>query len=138
VSNVIQIDEMRLTQKSRFEMGRRADCRHLHLTTDEEGDIVKCDDCGMQVSAFWALRMLSEHYERAMAKLKNRERAQAMAEEKTIHLKAAQTVESAWRSRSMVPTCPHCGEGIAPTDGFGRSAINKQIDERRRAERRKV
>lgn len=137
MSNVIHIDEMRLTKQHRHRFGRDAGCKHLHLTMDDEGDIVKCDDCGMQVSAFWALKMLSEFYERAMSKLASRERSQAVVEQKTIHLKAAQAVEKAWRSRTMVPTCPHCGEGIAATDGFGRSAINKMIDERRRTERRK-
>lgn len=134
--NVVQIDEMRLTRAHRSYLPKPGDCKHMHLTMDEDGDIVKCDDCGMQVSAFWALKMLTEHYERAMANLKGRERAQAEAEQKTIHLKAAQRVEAAWRSRTMVPTCPHCGEGISATDGFGGGAVNKQIDERRREARR--
>ncbi|AMR77661.1 hypothetical protein [Cupriavidus nantongensis] len=136
MSNVIQIEEMRLTQRSRSYVGRSGECQHMNLTMDEDGDIVKCDDCGIQVSAFWALKLLSENYGRAMAKLQSRERRQADVEGKTIHLRAAQEVERAWRSRTMVPTCPHCGEGIAPTDGFGRSAVNKQIDERRRQQRR--
>jgi hypothetical protein len=46
---------------------------------------------------------------------------------------AAQVVESAWRSRSMVPVCPHCSEAIFATDGLGRSQVNKQMAERRRA-----
>ncbi|MCA8447568.1 MULTISPECIES: hypothetical protein [Burkholderia cepacia complex] len=137
MSNVIHIDEMRLTKQQRFRFGKDAGCKHLNLTMDDEGDIVTCDDCGKQVSAFWALKMLSEYYQKAMGKLARREQVQSEVEQRTIHLKAAQAVEKAWRSRTMVPTCPHCNEGISPSDGFGRSMVNKMIDERRRAERRK-
>ncbi|MGH8431457.1 MAG: hypothetical protein ACREUF_13750 [Solimonas sp.] len=136
MSNVVQIDEMRLTKLHRHRFPKAGDCKHMHLTMDDEGDIVKCDDCGIQVSPFWALKLLSEQYERAMAKIQSRERSQAAAEQKTLHLKAAQRVEAAWRSRTMVPTCPHCGEGISATDGLGGGMVNKQIDERRREARR--
>lgn len=106
----------------------------MHLSMDGEGDIVTCDDCKKQVSAFWALQMLSEHYQKAFAKLQRKYDEQASIEKKTLHLKAAQLVEAAWRSQTMVPICPTCREPIFATDGFGRSQMSKEIAKRRRAE----
>ena len=53
-------------------------------------------------------------------------------EEATLHLKAAQEAEAAWRSRKMVPTCPHCREAIFAADGFGKFQMRREIAERRR------
>lgn len=135
MSNVIQIEDMRLTRAERSWSSTERKCKHLNLTMDEDGDIVTCDDCKMQVSAFWALQMLSDHYQRAFAKLQRRYTEQAKVEQTTIHTKAALQVEAAWRSRTMVPTCPNCREPIFATDGFGRSSMSKEIAERRRAEK---
>lgn len=131
MSNVIQIESMRITRDSR--LFRPKECAHKQLTLDNQGDIVMCDDCGKQVSAYWALCMLAEEYSKAAAKLTARAERQIEVEKKTLHLKAAQKVEMAWRSRTMAPTCPHCSEAIYPTDGFGSAMINKEIADRRRA-----
>lgn len=131
MSNVVHIESMRLTRAQRSFVP--TGCKHMNLTMDDQGDIVNCDDCGKQVSAFWALQMLAEEYGKAFAKLERRAQQQAESERKSVHLKAAQVVESAWRSRTMVPVCPHCSEPIFATDGLGRTQINKQMAERRRA-----
>lgn len=131
MSNVVQIESMRLTRAQRTYLP--TGCKHMNLTMDEHGDVVSCDDCGKQVSAFWALQMLAEEYGKAFAKLERRAQQQAKSERDGIHLKAAQVVESAWRSRTMVPVCPHCSEPIFAHDGLGRAQINKQMAERRRA-----
>lgn len=52
--------------------------------------------------------------------------------EKTVELRAAQKVEKAWRSRTMVPTCPHCAEAIFPEDGLGSGMANRELALRRR------
>ncbi len=132
MSNVIQIEDMRLTRSSRYHP--LTECNHMHLTMDGEGEIVTCDDCKKQISAFWALQMLSDQYRKASEKLDRKYKEQIAVESKTVHLKAAQKVEEAWRSRTMVPTCPHCAEPIFPNDGFGRHQINKQFAERMRSE----
>lgn len=129
-SKVVELGEFRITrtQRSRFEPG----CKHLHYTIDTMGDVVVCDDCGKQISAMWALTELVEHYTREMARLDRARTVQQKVETTTLHLKAAQRVEEAWRSRTMVPTCPHCREAIFPGDGFGGSGTNKAIALRRR------
>jgi ribosomal protein S27E len=136
MSNVVDIDQLRI-RRDQLYVRSTSECKHMHITLDDNGDIVKCNDCGMQLSAYWALTHFTEYYQRAIAKLMHGQNALREAQERGVNLTAAREVERAWRSRTMVPTCPHCGEGISAKDGFGRSAINKEIDERRRAERRK-
>lgn len=134
MTNVTNIEDLRLTRAERSYAP--AACQHLQLTMTAAGEIVTCDDCHQQVSAYWALGMFLNYYSRASAKLKSREQAQATVEARTVVLKAAQLVETAWRSRTYVPGCPHCGEAIYPADGFGRSPmINRAMADRRRAAR---
>jgi len=132
MSNVIDIDALRVARKSRY-VRPVGECRHMHVTLDDNGDIVKCDDCGVQLSAYWAIGHFVEYYQRAIAKLTHAQNQLNQAQEQGVHLIAARRVERAWRSRTMVPACPHCGEGIGPKDGFGSTCINKAIYERRRA-----
>ncbi|MFD1557065.1 hypothetical protein ACFSHT_15800 [Paraburkholderia silviterrae] len=133
MSNVIDIDELRVQRQSRHAPRPAASCRHMRLDLDDVGSIVRCADCGLQLDAYWTLTLFIEQYERALAKINARERQHAEARERDLHLTAAQRVERAWRSRTMVPCCPHCGEGIRATDGLGGTMINRTIDDRRRA-----
>lgn len=133
MSNVVEIGEFRLTRKSAYDAV--AGCRHLHTTLDKQGDVITCDDCHKQVSATWVLCELLETYRRRIAALQAERIEVATVGAKQLHMKAAQRVERAWRSQSMVPTCPHCDEAIFPTDGLGGGAINREIAERRRAAR---
>ncbi|MFT0167510.1 hypothetical protein ACLKMY_00580 [Paraburkholderia mimosarum] len=133
MSNVIDIDELRVQRQLRHAMRPATDCRHKRIHLDDDGAIVRCADCGVQLEAYWTLTLFLEHYECALAKINARERRHAEAQARDLHLTAAQRVERAWRSRTMVPCCPHCGEGIRATDGLGETSINRSIDDRRRA-----
>lgn len=131
-ARVVQIGEARV--RLRGGLGFRDDrCKHKNLTYDDNGEIVTCDDCSARVSAFWAMKMLMEHYETAISNVKHREKAIAEETSRSIHLLAARKVEAAWKKRNMVPCCPHCWAGILPEDGFGGSQVNRAIEMRRRA-----
>jgi hypothetical protein len=132
MSNVIDIEELRFTRDRRI-VRPAGECEHHHMTLDDKGQFIRCDDCGVQLSPFWVVSLMLEQYDRSLAKLAAREKRQLESEMRGVHLRAAQVVERAWRSHTMVPACPHCGEGIRATDGFGSTQINKSIDERRRA-----
>lgn len=130
-SKVIQFGEARLRLRGR--RGWKDErCKHLSLTYDDNGEIVTCDDCNAQVTAFWAMKMLAEHYDKAMQAVEARSQHVAEQTSRNLHLMAARKVEKAWRSRSMVPCCPHCDAGIFPEDGLGGTQINRQIEMARR------
>lgn len=132
MAEVIEFGNLKLRRAERATRSTQDQCKHYHMTLDDNGDIVTCDDCGKQLSAYWALRLLTDQYQEAWRKVSARgERIQQEAKE-SLHLRAARRVEKAWRSRTMVPTCPHCHEAIFPEDGLGGSAINKRMAEARR------
>lgn len=113
-------------------------CEHKHLTLDDNGEIVTCEDCQKQVSSFWALRRMAsmwgnhaQQVRRAVEKVHEDQRT-------TFHLRAAKVVERAWRHRKTVPLCPHCKAGILPEDGFGSSSMSRAIELKRRADREPV
>lgn len=135
--NVVDLGEYRITRKRDGEFARKVagQCRHLQWTMDEYGQVVTCDGCAKQLSPYWALGQLIGEYTKWTERYNIR--AEKLAADRTanLHLTAARRAEQAWRSRTMVPCCPHCGEGISAADGFGASMINKRIDDARRADR---
>lgn len=108
-------------------------CKHVQVTLDDEGGIVTCDACGKQLDAYLTLRRMCEKWEahsRDIASARERLREEASG---TVVLRAALRVQDAWRSRTMLPTCPHCHKAIAPEDGFGSSgSVNKEMELARR------
>lgn len=136
MSKVIDIEDLRIQRQRQFASRPSADCKHKRLILDDEGCIVRCADCDVQLNAYWTLTFFLEHYEQALAKLSAREQRYTEEMQRDLHLIAAQRVERAWRSRTMVPACPHCGEGIDAKDNFGGTMINKTLYERRRAAKR--
>lgn len=131
MSHIINFDDMRVTLMRKKRIGSSG-CQHLKLTFDDEGQTVVCDDCGKQVTAYWAFQMLVLRYDISMQKLAARQKIFEEAKLADVSLLAARKVQEAWRSRTMVPTCPHCGRGISAHDGFGGFAINKKMEARRR------
>ena len=134
MSNVVQLGEYRFTHKARSYFDR-TQCQHKRTELDDNGNIVMCLDCGKQVDAYFVLRLLTEDWGRVQEQIWATQSRVNEEKAKHIHLIAARKVEQAWRDRRHVPTCPHCGEGISPNDGFGHGLISKQIDAARREHR---
>lgn len=106
---------------------QRNPCRHKQLIYDKELQTVHCEDCKEQISPFKALMLVVSGFEETESRLNYRESKVAEAESKTIRLKAAQSIERKWRSRSKVPACPHCHEGLFPEDILHAGSVNKEM-----------
>jgi hypothetical protein len=130
MAEVIDLGEYRVERKPHRPFD--GSCQHKHMTVDQNGGIITCDDCGKQIDPFIALNLMLDSYAKYWAKLQSQQTRLAEQEHRQVHLKAAQRVEDAWRRRNTVPTCPHCSEPIFPEDGFGSSAVNREIAIRRR------
>ncbi len=104
-------------------------CRHKYLAYDNNNEEVTCRDCNKVIPPFEAFMKIVFAYREAHEGLVRREKELEeleMRHEKGL-LKATQRVDHAWRSKSMVPICPHCKEAIFPEDGFGSSMFNKKM-----------
>lgn len=132
---VVHIGDFTFKRKNTHWLGSAdpKSCKHRVVIIDDNGGTVTCERCEAHLSPIWALTMLTNEWQGSVARLASWRDEIKAESEKHIHLIAARKVEKAWRSRDMVPTCPHCRRGISPTDGFGGSRINKKIDERHRA-----
>jgi hypothetical protein len=133
MAEIINIGDMLIQRKLGTRSSQEAECDHKQVELDDKGDIVRCMKCTIQLSAFWVLEMLASEYARASAKLEREKDALVAAKAQGLHLLAARKVEAVWRSRSAVPCCPHCGNGILPEDGLGSLRINRAIEMRRRS-----
>lgn len=127
--NVVEIGELRLARVKNDYIRQREGCMHKRLEMDDVGEIVTCRDCKQQVSPYWALAALRDHWKDHASKV-NRTLEQAQAERSTVlHLVAAKKVESAWRSKTTLPSCPHCRRGIAPHDNLGGATVARKFEE---------
>jgi hypothetical protein len=121
-------------KKERF--FRKDTCGHRHLVMDDDGHYVYCEDCKIQLSAYWCLERLIKEHKENIRRLKIAWAHYHAVKDKKISLLVAQKVEKAWRSRTFVPCCPHCKRGIFPKDGFGEDEMicKKMEIARRKAE----
>lgn len=104
----------------RYARPKDKECAHLHLEYTEHGEVLKCKDCNVQVSARWALEIFFGQLESERENLDLRAARVKADEERLLIHRAALAVQDAWRKRDLVPICPHCSQGIEPCDGFGK------------------
>ncbi|WP_395601171.1 hypothetical protein AB4P95_30130 (plasmid) [Pseudomonas sp. A1437] len=128
-NNVVEIGELRLARLEATYTRKREGCQHNSLEMDEIGQTVMCRDCNVQVSAYWALEKLRGFWQDHAKKYK-RELAAAQEERGAVlHLTAAKKVEAAWRSKTTLPSCPHCRRGISPHDGLGGATVARKFED---------
>lgn len=118
MAEIVQFAELKISRKHREYLGK--DCKHLRLVICDHGGTVECEDCKKQIDPIWALQFLAYEWADKLAALNRKQQEMERVIAGNIHTKAALKVQDAWRSRSMVPCCPHCGRGIFPSDGVWR------------------
>lgn len=111
---VIDIGDIRVARG----LSRRAhsSCPHARLVYDRNERRIWCKDCEKDVEPFDAFTGLVEQHSRACDNLERRSDAVAAAEKHALRSLAAKAMDEAWRSRNMVPACPHCRHGLFPED----------------------
>lgn len=107
-------------------------CKHKSKTYCLEDRVIRCADCGDQLSAFDSLVEALRDIETIRRDLKWEKKQLQEDKDHNFHLIAARKAEKAWRKRGMVPVCPHCAEAIFPKDGFGDRNINREYAEQKR------
>lgn len=127
MSNIIQIGDFSIELARRSYEEKQKFCDHMSVSL-EEGDIVLCKKCNMQVSAFWCLRQYAIHWQVKDNAIKMMDNDLKRRLESNLHLIAAKKIERVWRGKKMAPCCPHCKRGILASDNLGGHQINKKIE----------
>lgn len=131
--NVVDIGDVRV---ARGETRRpRSSCQHIRMVYDPKERRVWCEDCETEVEPFDAFMCLVERMDGHIKRLKRREAKVDEAEQFSARSRAVKALDKLWRTRSMVPMCPHCSEALLPEDvASGVAATSPEIA---RAKRRK-
>jgi len=111
---VIDIGDIRVSRG----MTRRphSACTHRRMSYDPKERRVWCRDCEKDVDPFDAFVKLTEQYHSAYERLRDEQKQLAEAQQFQCRSVAAKAIDQAWRSRKMVPICPHCKQGLLPQD----------------------
>lgn len=107
-------------------------CNHLNLVYDQRERRVWCEDCETDVEPFDAFMGLVERHSTANAKLIEMQEEAHEASKFSLISRAAKAIDRHWRSRKMVPACPHCNAGIWPEDALKMGSVGKDFDKARR------
>ena len=132
--NVVTIEDLRISRG----LTRRpfSACRHKQLVYDESERRIWCKDCETEVESFDAFTSLVKRSHAHQENLRCRAKMVKEAESFQLRSRAAKVMDKAWRSRSMVPACPHCQRGIFPQDVVnGVSEIGKDFAARLNSEK---
>ena len=128
--NVIQFGPYSFLRQANPSQHPIRKCRHMNIELDDAGEIVRCLDCGEQVSAYWVFKSVLSQINSERIRLGAERKELEETKSRTIHLVAAKRIERLWRGRKMAPLCPHCNRGILPEDGMGSRAINLDVENR--------
>ena len=109
---VVDIGDLRVSRG----LTRRpaSSCHHARLVYDQNERRVWCKDCEKDVNAFDAFVRLVESYSGALSRLEREQTQLEEAKAFQLRSRAAKSIDEAWRSRTMVPMCPHCSNGLFP------------------------
>ena len=111
---VVDIGDYRISRG----MTRRpfSGCPHHRMSYDRQERRIWCRDCERDIEPFDAFIGLVENYGRALKDLYQRRERVEDAEKHNVRSLAAKVIDKAWRSRTTIPACPHCNQGLFPED----------------------
>jgi len=107
-------------------------CKHLSLVYDKSERRIWCEDCETDVEPFDAFLGLVERFSEVEERI-NRTLTEAHEASKfSLISRAAKSIDKDWRSKKMVPACPHCHAGIWPEDALKMGSVGREFDKARR------
>jgi hypothetical protein len=125
---IIKIETLRINR----DIYKRCRCAYWErkYEVDPQNREVTCKKCGSRVDPFDAIYDMAKHYERL------EEEVQRLLEQRKEiinykpHMIVFRNLESNYRGKKMLPSCPHCHRGF-----FFEEIVNwtnREIEERRR------
>jgi len=111
---VVHIEDLRIARG--LTRRPKSSCAHLQLVYDPRERRVWCKDCESEVDPFDAFEAMATRLHEHAENVRAREARLREAEEHALVSVASKEMDKAWRSRNMVPACPHCYNGLFPED----------------------
>lgn len=131
---VIRLDGARIS-RAKSSLGRASYCSHNgSLEYDPDARTIECLLCHKRMDGFDGFMALVMSWSAWTRDNESMAKEIKELQERVDHrlLRATAKVDRAWRSRRMVPTCPHCFRGIFPEDGLGDGSVNRECELERR------
>ena len=124
--NVVDIGDIRVARG----LTRRpvSSCKHKSLAYDQKERRIWCKDCETDVEPFDGFVLLVEHFHAASQKAQRMLDEAHEASKFSLISRAAKKIDRLWRSKNMVPSCPHCHAGIWPEDALSMGRVGKEYD----------
>jgi mevalonate kinase len=69
MDNIIKIGNFTIERKRRTKKNASDLCEHPSISLDDNGDIVKCTECNIQLSAYYILKKVTKEYHKAVKNL---------------------------------------------------------------------
>lgn len=112
-------------------------CKHRPLVYDPKERRIWCRDCESNVEGFDAFVLLVEQFHRAAQEIQRQREEVEKARAHNIIRIAARQMDEHFRSRTMVPACPHCHTGIFPEDVGRMASVSREWEQARRNQKAK-
>lgn len=125
MNKVININEFRIKKTNSKKIA--LSCQHINLTLDDNGGIVKCDDCGLYLDPFSALSLFIDKIDEIQQKIESDRVKNSNDKNANLYSRAAKKLDDIWRRQGMSPVCPHCNSAILPEDNFGSGAMSTEF-----------
>jgi len=133
MATIVNIKDYQFTMETEHEREENKKCAHKKKLLHEDGEYIICRDCGIQVSAFWALKDMLNAYSEAMDDFKTERRLFNQQCKEKQFLKILNRIDKAWSGKhQMAIGCPHCRKGILPEDDFGQLQCSAELERRER------
>jgi hypothetical protein len=114
----------------RWDKKKKCTCQCRSFVVDMQNKEVTCEDCGFVVQPFEAIAEMAIYCDRLNSQIESLLKQKQELENWKPHLRRVREIEKIYRSKDMIPSCPHCGIGIEIHEYNG--AVNRKYDQERR------
>ena len=123
---IISVGDFSIEKKRRSYLSSE-NCRHLNMEMSDDGYTVTCKDCNKQLSAYFVLEFMIDSIDSERMRVNQIEKKLKEERSAINYLRASKHMESIWRTRDTLPTCPHCKEGITAEDALKIGICSKSL-----------
>lgn len=103
-------------------------CLGHQIEVDEETRTVRCTECGQEMTAWDALVWLAREESGFIKQLDHLQVEIEKLKAWNPRLVAVKKLHHVWASKDMIPTCPHCRNGVEAVDLSKTTVVSREYD----------